>query len=252
MSNHVVTERIAEASPRFMARIAGFLYLFIIVVALFAPFAIAPSGLMLGDAALPTAAKIAASRPLYVLGGAAQLIVYACDIGVALILYVLLKPVSRSVALLATFFRLVYAAIASANMFNHFAPLILLSGADYLNSFKPDQLQALALVFIRLRTFGFDISLVFFGFHLLLVGYLLFRSTFLPRILGIALAMGGMGYLANILTTAIPPAIGARLFPYILVPAGVAEVSLTLWLIIVGVNVPKWKLQANALRVEEA
>jgi hypothetical protein len=137
--------------------------------------------MMLSDASLPTTARILASKPLYVLGGAAQLIVYTCDIGVALIFYELLKPVSRNVALFATLFRLVFVAIASANMFNHFAPLIFLSGAAYLSPFKPDQLQALALVFIRLRTFGFDVALVFFGFHCLLVGYLIFRSTSPPH-----------------------------------------------------------------------
>jgi hypothetical protein len=242
--------RVAEASPRFQARIAGILYLLIIVGALFVPFAVAPTGMMLGDAALPTAAKIQAAKSLYVLGGAAQLIVYACDLGVALIFYELLKPVSRSVALLATFFRLVFVAIASANMLNHFAPLIFLSGTDYLSAFKPDQLQALALVFLRLRTFGFDIALVFFGFHCLLVGYLIFKSTFFPRILGVGLAIGGVGYLANILATAIPPAMRAQLFPYTMLPAGVAEISLTLWLIIVGVNVPRWKEQASAAGVQ--
>jgi hypothetical protein len=246
MSTAVMMERIAEASPRLKARIAGFLYLLIIVGALFVPFAVAPSGMMLDDAALPTAAKIAGSKHLYVLGGAAQLIVYACDVGVALIFYELLKPVSRSVALLATFFRLVFVAIASANMLNQFAPLIFLSGADYLSAFKPDQLQALALVFIRLRTFGFDIALVFFGFHCLVLGYLLFRSTFFPSILGVALAIGGVGHLANILATAIPPAIRAHLFPYIMLPAGVAEISLTLWLLVVGVNEQRWKEQASA------
>jgi Domain of unknown function (DUF4386) len=246
MSTAIMLERIAESSPRLQARIAGCLYLLIIIGGLFAPFALAPSGMMLADAALPTTARILASKPLYVLGGAAQLIVYTCDIGVALIFYELLKPVSRNIALLATFFRLVFVAIASANMFNHFAPLIFLSGAAYLSAFKPDQLQALALGFIRLRTFGFDIALVFFGFHCLLVGYLIFRSTFFPRILGIGLATGGIGYVANILATAIPPETGAHLFPYIMLPAGVAEISLTLWLIIVGVNVPRWKEQASA------
>ena len=242
MNTVIVTERM---SPRFKARIAGLLYLLIIAGGLFAPFAIAPTGMMLGEAALPTTAKILVSKPLYVLGGAAQLIVYACDVGVALIFYELLKPVSRSVALLAAFFRLVFVAIASANMFNHFAPLILLSGADYLRAFQPDQLQALALVFIRLRTFGFDIALVFFGLHCVLVGCLLFRSTFFPRILGAALAIGGICYMADILSTAIPPAIGAHLFPYIMLPAGVAEIALTLWLIIIGVNVSKWEKRAG-------
>ncbi len=234
---------VAETSPRLLARIGGLLYLLIILGGLFAPFAIAPSGMMLGYAALPTAAQIVASKPMYILGGAAQLIVYACDVGVALVFYDLLKPVSRRVALLATFFRLVFVAIASTNMLNHFAPLIFLSGADFLTAFTPSQLQALAFAFIRLRTFGFDIALVFFGFHCILVGYLLFRSTFLPRLLGIALALGGVGYLANILVTAIPPEIRVHLFPYIMLPAGIAEISLTLWLIIVGLNVSRWKEQ---------
>jgi hypothetical protein len=238
-------EWIAEASPRFKARMAGFLYLLIIVGALFAPFAVAPSGMMRGDAALPTVAQILASKPLYVFGGAAQLVLGACDIGVALIFYGLLKPVSRELALLAAFFRLVFVAIANVNVLNHFAPLLLLSGAEYLSAFKPDQLQALALVFIRLRTIGLDIALVFFGFHCVVLGYLLFRSTFFPRIVGLLLAIGGVGYMVNIFANVIPPAIGAHLFPYIMLPAGIAEISLTLWLIIVGVNASKWKAKAS-------
>src|SRR6202167_4844356 len=211
-------KRIAEASPLFQARIGGFLYLLIIVGGLFAPFAIAPSGMMLGDASLPTPAQIMASRPVYALGGASQLMVYACDVGVALIFYELLKPVSRSIALLAAFFRLVFVAVASGNILNHFAPLIFLGGADYLSAFNPEQLQALALASIRLRTLGFDIALVFFGFHCLIVGYLLFKSTFFPRILGVALAIGGFGYLANIFATALPPAMERHIFPYIMLP----------------------------------
>jgi hypothetical protein len=227
-------ERIAEASPRFKSRMAGFLYLFIIVGAMFASFAVAPSGMMRGDAALPTTAQILASKPLYVFGGVAQLVVGACDIGVALIFYRLLKPVSRGLALLAAVFRLVFVAIANVNVLNHFAPLLLLSGAEYLSAFKPDQLQTLALVF--------------FGFHCVVLGYLLFRSTFFPRILGLLLAIGGIGYMLNIFVNIILPAIGAHLFPYIMLPAGIAEIGLTLWLIIVGVNASKWKAQASAAR----
>lgn len=249
MNTAIMTDGIAQLSPRFQARTAGFLYVLIMFGAVFAPFAFAPSAMMHGDAGLPFLAKILVSKPLYVLGGSIQLLVYACDIGVALIFYELLKPVSRSVALLATVLRLVFAGIASANMFNHFAPLIVLSGSDYLGAFQPDQLQVLALMFITLRTFGFDIALVFFGLHCLVLGYLVFRSTFFPRILGVGLAIAGMGYLGNILVTAIPPAIGAYLFPWILLPAGIAELSLTVWLIVVGVNVPRWKELASAAAV---
>jgi hypothetical protein len=166
-----MTDRTVETSPRLKARIAGVLYVIIIILAVFAPFPVPPSGLMPGDVAA-TAAKILASKALYSLGGAAELIVYACDIGVALIFYELLKPVSRSLALLAVFFRLAFVAIAGANVLNHFAPLLLMSGAEYLTAFKPDQLRALAGTFIRLHTIGFDIALVFFGFHYLVAGYL--------------------------------------------------------------------------------
>ena len=203
------TERNAEASPNVQARTAGFLYLLIIIGGLFCPFALAPTGMMLGNVALPSAAKILASRPLYVLSGVAQLGVYACDIGVALIFFELLKPVSRPIALLATFFRLVFVSVASANMINHFAPLVFIDGAEYSSAFTPDQLQALAIGFVRLRTIGFDIALVFFGLHCLTAGYLFFRSTFIPRILGFGLMMGGVGYLSNIFVGAIPPIIQA-------------------------------------------
>jgi hypothetical protein len=241
-----MTERTKEYSPRAEARIAGLLYLVIILGALFIPFAVAPSGMMRGDAAVPTVAHILAAKQLYALAGIAQLILGACDIGVALILYDLLKPAGRSVALLAAFFRLVFVAIANANVLNHFAPLLLLSRASYLGAFTPDQLQALASVFLRLRTTGLDIALVFFGFHCILIGYLLFRSTYFPRVLGLLMALGGVGYVANIFATVLPSVIAARVFPYVMLPAGVAELGLSLWLIIVGVNAAKWRKKAAA------
>jgi hypothetical protein len=125
--------------------------------------------------------------------------------------------------------------------------LLILSGANYLGAFNPDQLQALARLFLKLRTTGLDIAFVFFGFHCIVIGYLLLRSTFLPRILGLLLAVGGLGYLANIFVYLLPPAITVQLFPYVMLPAGLAEILLSLWLFIVGVNVSKWKLQAAAM-----
>jgi hypothetical protein len=235
-----------EASPRFEARVAGCLYLLIILGGLFAPFAVAPSGMMLGNSALPAVARILAAKQLYIVGGIAQLLVYTCDVGVALIFYELLKPVHRQVSLVAAFFRLVFVAIASANMMNHFAPLVLLRSGDDLSALSARQLQALALVFIRMRTYGFDIALLFFGFHWLCAGYLFFKSSFFPRLFGLGLAIGGLGYIANIAVTAIPATLATHLFPYILLPAGIAELVLTLWLIDVGVHVPKWRAQASA------
>jgi hypothetical protein len=243
----MAVKQIAEASPRSMARLAGVLYLLIIVGSLMIPFAVpVPSGMMRPDMASPTADQIVASNSLRLFGGIAQLAIVACDICVALIFYQLLKPVSRSLSLLAAFFRLVFVAIASANVLNQFAPLILLTRAEYRPAFNPDQLQALALVFLRLRTIGFDIALVFFGLHCMILGYLLFKSTFFPRVLGGLLGIGGVGYVINIFAGAMPPAMRGLLFPYVVLVAGIAETVLTLWLIIVGVNASKWKVQASA------
>lgn len=170
---------------------------------------------------------ILASKSLYSLGGAAELTVYACDVGVALIFYELLKPVSRSLALLAVFFRLAFVAIASANVLNHFAPLVLLSSAEYLTAFKPDHLRALAGTFIRLQHRRLRHRLVFFGFHYLVAGSLFFSSTFFPRILGALLAIAGSGYLANSFVSFLSPAFAANVFRYTLI-LGVGELLLPL------------------------
>ena len=148
--------------------------------------------------------------------------------------------------MLAAFFRLVFVGIANANVLNHFAPLLLLSGAKNLSAFTPVQLQGLAEAFLRFRTIGLDIALVFFGFHCMIVGTLIFRSTFLPRILGVLLAIGGVGYVANIFASFPPSAIAMRIFPYVVLPAGAAELLLSLWLIVIGVNAAKWQKQAMA------
>lgn len=147
--------------------------------------------------------------------------------------------------MLMAFFILVATAIESVNLLNHFAPLILLGGRSYLNVFTTEQLQALAYVSLRLQSAGYNISLAVFGFYCLVTGYLIFRSTFLPRILGVLMATDGLCYLTNSFANFLAPGFAAGLFPYILVPCFVAELSLCLWLLVVGVNVPKWEEKAR-------
>jgi hypothetical protein len=180
----------AHGAPHFGGRVAGVLYLVIIVAALFAEAFVRDRFIVSGDAAA-TAANIQAHEWLYRLGGAADLVAFACDVAVALIFYELFKEVSPSLSLLAAFFRLMHAAIAGLNTANHFAPLVLLGGAHFLSAFSTDQLQALALLSLRLHALGYQIALVFFGFHCLLIGYLIWRSSVLPRPLGALLAIAG-------------------------------------------------------------
>jgi hypothetical protein len=149
--------------------------------------------------------------------------------------------------LLAAFFSLVGCVIGAIIGVFQLAPVVVLSGQQYLSVFKMEQLQALALMFLKLRAQGFNICLVFFGFYCLLIGYLIFRSTFLPRIVGVLMAIAGLCYAANSFATFLAPAFAARLVPYILAPGLLGEGSLTLWLLVKGVNIQRWKEQASAV-----
>ena len=232
---------IGETSPRLKARIAGVFYLLEMLTGGFAILFVGGRLFVSGDAAA-TATNILAHLSLFQLGFAANLIQFACYVAVTGLFYDLLRPVNRGLSLLAAFFSLVGCTIGAVSCLFYFAPVVILGGAQYLNVFKVEQLQALALMFLKLYGQCFNISFVFFGFYCLLIGYLIFRSTFLPRILGAGMAFAGLGWL-----TFLSPALAHHLVPYILA-AGIGEISLTLWLLVAGVNAQRWKEQASAAR----
>lgn len=238
-----MTERISKTSPRLKARIAGLLYA-IVFVAVFALFT--RSALVVSGDAAATASNILGAEQRFRLAFAADLVSVAAYIGVTAILYELLRPVSRTLALLGAFFGLAGSAIMAVNMVNHFAPLLLLGGASYLAAFEAEQLQALAYVSLRLHTVGYNISGVFFGLHLLVLGVLVLGATFLPRLIGLLLVIAGACYMTNSLAIFLVPAFAEHLYPYILLPGLIGEGGLTLWLILVGVNSAKWRAQAGA------
>ncbi|MGZ4867318.1 MAG: DUF4386 domain-containing protein [Candidatus Angelobacter sp.] len=183
-----------------------------------------------------TAHNILANEMLFRLGFAAALISAVCYITVTLLLYDMFKPVNRSVSLLAAFFSLMGCTIQALSSLFHLAPLVVLGGEQYLG------LQALALTFLRLRAQASSIYMVFFGWYCLLIGYLIFRSTFLPRILGVFMAIAGLSY-----QLFLSPPLASYLFPYVVKPAGaLGELSLILWLLVIGVNAQRWKEQASA------
>ena len=232
---------IGETSPRLKARIAGVFYLLEMLTGGFAILFVGGRLFVSGDAAA-TATNILAHLSLFQLGFAANLIQFACYVAVTGLFYDLLRPVNKGLSLLAAFFSLVGCTIGAVSCLFYFAPVVILGGAQYLNVFKVEQLQALALMFLKLYGQCFNISFVFFGFYCLLIGYLIFRSTFLPRILGAGMAFAGLGWL-----TFLSPALAHHLVPYILA-AGIGEISLTLWLLVAGMNAQRWKEQASAAR----
>lgn len=239
-----VMEWIAEASPQHLARIAGVLYLIIIVGGFFA-IGYVPAALVVPGDAAATAHNIQAHELLYRFGLVAHMIILACNIPLALIFYELFKVVSRRLALLVVFFTLVGTAVESANLLNQFAPLMLLGGGHYSSVFNTEQLQALAYMPLDLQAISYDIQQVIYAGYLLTAGYLVFRSTFLPRAIGVLLAIGGLCYLTYSFASFLSPEFAAHLVPYIQVPSGVAELSLCLWLLVMGVNVSRWEQQAS-------
>ena len=231
------------------ARIAGLFYLAIIAAGIFAQFAVRDSLTVAGDAAA-TAQNILAARSFFQWGIAGDLVMIISDIAVALLLYVLVKPVNSGLSLLAAFFRLIQAAILGVNLLNLFAVLQLLSGADYLNVLGTETLYAQAFFHLQAHATGYSLGLIFFGLNCLVFGYLVFRSGYLPRILGALLIFAGAGYLTDSFASFFLPTYAnyADIFALVVfLPAIVGELSLALWLIVKGVG-GKAQTTASSLR----
>jgi uncharacterized protein DUF4386 len=231
---------IIEASPRFKARLAGICEALEGLTATIGQVFILNRLVIHGNAAA-TATNILAHEQLFQFGFAVSLMGVAFHIAWALLFYDLFKPVNRSLSLMAAFFGLVTCAMEALTGFFYIAPLLVLHDHSSLSAFTADQLQALAYMFLRLNGAAFNIDLTFFGFWCILTGYLIYRSTFLPRILGILLMIDGAGWALY-----LSPPLATHLFPLIAVASGLAEFPLQLWLLIVGLNAERWKEQASA------
>ena len=240
MGTAVMTYRITETSPRTKARITGVFYLLTMLTGAFAQGFVSNGLVVSGDAAA-TATNILAHRGLFQLGFAVYLIEMACQIAMTALFYELLKPAGRSVSLLAAFLGLAGCVIKTFSRVFFIAPLFVLGGAHYLNVFGAEQLQALALLFLKVNDKGAEIALVFFGIYALLAGYLVIKSTFLPRFLGWLGIFGGLGWLIFLY-----PPLAYRLLNYILILGLIGSAAKILWLLVFGVNEQRWNEQASA------
>ncbi|HXX15915.1 MAG TPA: DUF4386 domain-containing protein [Candidatus Eremiobacteraceae bacterium] len=233
-----------ETSPRLAARIAGALYLISGEAFSFAENSVRGKLVVFGDAAA-TAHNILAHQAQYRLAFVAELL--PLYIIVTIILYYLLKPVSPRVSLSAAIFSIVGCTVSTFTALLHFAPLIFLKEASSSTAFSTDQLQSLALLFLKLGTQASNIMMAFFGFYCILIGYLIFRSSFLPRIIGAFLVIAGLSYLFNYFAAFLALPVADYSFRYIALPAGIlGEGSLILWLLLMGVNNKRWREQAGA------
>jgi hypothetical protein len=209
--------------------------------------AIVVGNLVVYNDAAATAHNILANELLYRLAVVGD-VISVLYIVYTFLLYFLFRPVNRSLALLAALFSLVGIAVGMLLPLFDVAALVVLKDAQSLRAFSAEQVQAIALLFLKMRVQDDNVSLVMFGTYNILTGYLIVRSTFLPRILGVLLAIAGLGYLINTFANLLAPDFAAHLMPWILIPGG-AELLLAAWLLVVGVNVQRWNERASAAGV---
>lgn len=229
-----------ERSPQRYVRFAGILYLAIILLGLFGEMFVRARLVVSADPGA-TMNAIAAAPLLWRSGIAGDLLMQVLDIPVIVVLYLLLKPVSQSLALWATFINLIQTAVLALNKLNLLVPLLLSGDGAYLKAFSPEQLQTLSYLAIQAHGYGFGIGLIFFGVACLLRGYLIIKSDYLPKIFGVLMLLAGLSYLINSFALLLAPSFAAALFPAILLPAFIGELALCLWMIIKGVNLAQWK-----------
>ena len=239
-------DSLTSASPRALARTAGALYLINILGGAFA-ITVVPAMLVVQGDPVATAQNIQAHELLYRAGLAAHVLVTVTNVPLAMIFYELFKVVNRRVALLHAFFILVATAIEAAGILNQFAVLALLGGQPYSGALPAAQLQALAYLPGDLSHVDYSIHTVFFGLDILCSAYLVLRSGLLPRVIGVLLAIDGVAYLVYSFVDMLAPGFAAELVPWIQLPALLGEGAFCLWLLVVGVNVERWKRLATTL-----
>ncbi len=228
-----MASRILEVTPRRAALIAGVGYLVIFVLAIFANFVVIGGLIESGDPAA-TAENIVQSEGLFRAGLVAFTVVFVVDVVIAWALYVLFRSLSRDLSLVTAWFRLIYTVFLGVALIFFFVALQLLSGADYLSVYGPGQVDAHALLALDAFDYAWLVGLACFGFHLILLGYLVLASGWTTRVLGYALMVAGAAYIVDTLARAI---IGEyadfeNLFlAVVAVPSVVGELWFVVWLL---------------------
>jgi hypothetical protein len=232
-------ERTAEMSPRTKGRFVGAIYLLYVIAGVYAQTFISDRLIVFGDAAR-TASNILANQSLYRLGFTVYLLEMAGQIATVVLFYQLLKPVSRTGAMLAAVFELTGCGIKIFSRLFYFVPLLVVSGgASYLGAFTKEQLDSIVLLLLRINDNGAAIALAFFGFSTVLQGWLVYKSGFLPRWLGAIEIIGGFGWL-----TFLSPPLGMRVFMYVAVYALLGLLAMIVWLLTVGIDDERWRARA--------
>ncbi|OLV15327.1 DUF4386 domain-containing protein [Deinococcus marmoris] len=223
-------------------RVIALLYLLIAGVAGFTHFYL-PSRLIVPGDAQATAANLLASPALYRVGSmGGELIILLSEVVLTVMLFMLFRHVNKTVALIATVARLIMTGIHGLNLLNSFFALTLLTGNMSVGAVASGERLALGMLFLDAHRYGFAIGTAFLSLHALALAYLIYTCGFLPRVLGVLFVLAGLGYLidsAALLLTAQYVSTP----PFIALPIAIAEVAFPLWLLVKGVDVPRWRVR---------
>jgi hypothetical protein len=224
---------------KMLARLGGLLYLAIILLGAVGEFRVRGNIVVAGDPTA-TATNLISMEGLWRFGVAAEAFLLVCGIGLGLVLYALLSPVSRPLAVTALLFNLVTIAVEAVAAVALAAALLPLTTV-YAGNFTSGEAAGLAMLFVRLHTNAFGFALIFFGVACVIVGYLVHRSRYMPAPIGALMVLSGACYVVNSLAAILAPAISNLLLPVILIPPLIGELSLALWLLLGGVREDRWE-----------
>lgn len=239
MTNHSV-----NSSPQLYARIGGALYIVIIILGTFGE-AFVRGRIIVSGNPVATVANLMSMESLWRVGIASEFLALLCTTALAMIYFFLLNPVGKELNLLATLFRMVSVVVQSVAVLNLAAALFPLGSAAALKAFTPEQISVLISLAIKSHNSGFNLALLFTGCTFLFHGYLIYKSGYLPKALGVLIQIAGLGYLTNCLALILVPAISSQVFLVVIPPVLIGEVSLSLWLLLKGVNIRKWRERAG-------
>jgi hypothetical protein len=226
----------------YQSRAAGLLYLLIIFFGMFSEVAVRSNLIVTGDADT-TVNNIMENVWLFRVGFVSDAVMLLSDVAIAVLFYVLMKSINKTLAIAAAAFRMTQAAVLGFNLLNYYVALLLLNGTVYTNTFGAEQLHALAMLFLEMHSHGYDIGLLFFGISCLILGYLVIKSHYFPIILGYGLIASGVVYLTGTLIRFLYPGYISFISPIYIVPL-VAELSFCLWLLVKGARIKPEDLQA--------
>ncbi len=230
-----MTTTITTTTAKKYGRTAGLLYLFIITCGLFSEIAVRANIIVPGNA-IETANNILASESLFRMGFISDLIMALCDITLAVVFYQLLKPVNKTLALLAASLRLIQTAIIGMNLLNHLSAVLILDNPIYIEAMGATEVYSRVMLYLEMHKYGYLISGVFFAFNCLVTGYLFIKSPYFPKILGGMLIAAGIGYLVNCAAYFIAPQLIELSEILLLLTAVTAELTVCIWLLVKGVK----------------